>query len=69
MEPVAVDRPHGDDPDADRRGARAYCLEQLLALLDRDLLRVVQRRERPHARPAQRVVVEEDAGDDEWACE
>ena len=65
MEAVPIDRTDGHDPDADRGRARSDGLVQHLALLDRDLLRVVQRGERPDARAAQRVVVEEHAGDDE----
>ena len=44
-------------------------VEQSLALVHRHLLGVVQRRERPDARAAQLLVVEEDARDDERACE
>ena len=69
VEAVPIDRAHGDDPDADRGRARSDGLVQPFTLLDRDLLRVVQERERTDARAAQRVVVEEDAGDDEWPCE
>ena len=48
--------------------ARRGCedgMEEALALLRLDLLRVVQAGERPDAVPAQRAVVEQDAGDDE----
>ena len=69
METMPIDRAHGHDPHADRGRARSDGLVQRFTLLDRDLLRVVQGRERPDARAAQRVVVEEDAGDDERPCE
>ena len=69
MEAVPIDRADGDDSDADRGRTRTDGLVQHFTLLDRDLLRVVQGRERPDARAAQRVVVEEDAGDDERPCE
>ena len=39
------------------------------ALVGIDLLRVVQEGERPDAMAPERPVVEEDAGDDERACE
>ena len=62
---VAVDRADGHHPYADRRRAGSDRLEERLALGHRDLLRVVQRRERPDARPAELLVVEEDSGNDE----
>src|SRR5262245_40752114 len=65
VQPVAVDRPDGHDPNADRRGARSDGLEERLALLDRDLLGVVQPCERAHAGTTQRLIVEEHARDDE----
>jgi len=69
MEPDAVDRAGRHDPHADSRRARADGFEEHLALLDRHLLRVVQQRERPYARAAQRLVVEEHAGNDERPSE
>ena len=65
MQAVPVDSPDRHDADADRRCAGTDRLEQGFAALDRDLLRVVQRRERPDARSTQLVVVEEDTCDDE----
>jgi hypothetical protein len=65
MKAVEVDRPHRHDPNADRRRARADGLEERLALGHRYLLRVVQRREAPDPRAAERSIVEEDTGDDE----
>ena len=59
MEAVPIDGAHRNDPDADRGCAHADGLEEHLALLDRDLLRVVERCERPDARAAERLVVEE----------
>jgi hypothetical protein len=44
-------------------------VEERLALVGGHLLGVVQQRERPHARTAQRSVVEEHAGDDERSSE
>ncbi len=69
MEPVPIDLAVRNHADADRRRARSDGLEQELALLDGDLLRVVQRREGPDARPAQLLVVEEHTSDDERARE
>ena len=69
VEAVPVDRANRNDADADRGRAGRDRLEERLALLHGDLLRVVQRRERPHASPAQLLVVEEDARDDEGAGE
>ena len=65
MEPGAVDISDGHDPDADARRAADDAVEELLALLVADLLRVVQARERADTRAAQRGVVEEDPRDDE----
>ena len=61
VEPVAVDALRRDDADDDPRRARATRLGRALALVRRDLLRVVQERERPHGVVAQALVVEEDA--------
>ena len=69
MEPGTVDLTCGEDPDADLRGTCGYGPEEALAILGRDLLRVVQQRERADAVAAKRGVVEEDAGNDERACE
>jgi hypothetical protein len=65
----AIDLTRRDDLDGDARRARKHGPEQLLTILGRDLLRVVQLRKRPHAMIAQRVVIEENAGGDERAGE
>jgi len=62
---VAVDPRRRERLDADPFRTADDSLEELLALLPRELLRVVQERERPHLRAAQRLVVEQDAGDEE----
>ena len=65
MEAVAVDLARREHPHADLLRAAGDCAEQPLAVLGRDLLRVVQERQRTDAMATQRLVVEEDAGDDE----
>ncbi len=65
MEARPVDLESGHDADADLRSAPQDCFEQRLALFLRDLLRVIESRERTHPRTAQRFVVEKNAGDDE----
>ena len=65
VETVPVDRANGHYPDADRGRACTDRFEEQLALPDGDLLRVVEGGQRPHARPAQHLVVEQDTGDDE----
>ena len=69
VQPDAIDLPRRDDLNGNPGCAREHRPEQLLTVLRRDLLRVVQLRERPNAMVAQRVVVEKDAGDDERAGE
>ena len=69
VQPGAVDLSRRDDLHGNPSCAREHRSEQLLAVLGRDLLRVVQLCERPNAMVAQRVVVEKDAGDDERAGE
>jgi hypothetical protein len=69
VQPNAVDLPRRDDLHRDPRRAVEHRAEQLLPVLGRDLLRVVQLRKGPNAMVAQRVVVEQDAGDDERAGE
>jgi len=69
MQPYAVDLTRRDDLDGDPSCAVEHRAEQLLPILGRDLLRVVQLRERPDAMVAERVVVEKDARDDERPCE
>ena len=65
----AIDLTRRDDLDGDARRARKHGPEQLLTILGRDLLRVVQLRQRPNPVVTERVVIEEDAGDDERAGE
>ena len=65
VQAVPVDVGARDDADADPRRAADHCAEELLALLRRDLLGVVQGRERPHPMVAEALVVEQDARDDE----
>jgi hypothetical protein len=65
----AVDLTCRDDLHRNTSRAVEHGAEQLLAVFRRDLLRVVQLRERPNAVVAQRLVVEQDAGDDERAGE
>ena len=69
VQPGAVDLTRGDDLDGDTRGTVEHCAKELLPLLGRNLLRVVQLRERPNAMVAQRVVVEKNAGNNERAGE
>jgi hypothetical protein len=69
VQPHAIDLPRGHDLHRDPRRAVQDRAEQLLPVLGRDLLRVVQLRKRTNAMVAQRVVVEQDAGDDERAGE
>src|SRR4051794_18869712 len=66
MEAVPVDLPVRDHADDDLLGARDHGAEQRLPALGRDLLRVVQQRERAHLVVAQAAVVEQHAGHDEW---
>jgi hypothetical protein len=65
VEPCPVDLAGGDDPDADPCRAADHGAEELLSRGRGDLLRVVQERERPYPRPAEVLVVEEHACDDE----
>jgi hypothetical protein len=69
VQALAVDLARRDDLDGDPGRTGENRAEELLSVLGRDLLRVVQLRERPNAVVAKRVVVEEDAGDDERAGE
>ena len=69
MQAVPVDRPDGNDADADRGRARSDRLVQRLAVLDGDLFRVVERGKRSDARSPQLVVVEEDTRNHERAGE
>ena len=69
VQPDAVDLAGRDDLHGDAGRTVQHGTEQLLAILGRDLLRVVQLGERPDAMVAQRVVVEENAGNDERAGE
>jgi hypothetical protein len=69
VQPYTVDLTRRDDLDGDSSCAVEHRAEQLLPILGRDLLRVVQLRERPDAMVAERVVVEQDARDDERPCE
>ena len=69
MQAVAVDLGGRDHLRTTRSAQPSTAAEQLLALLRRDLLRVVQQRERADAVVAQAGVVEQDSGDDERARE
>ena len=57
MKAGAVDLGGRVDPHADLRGARRYRVEQVLSVLVRDLLRVVQEGQRAYAVTAERGVV------------
>ena len=59
MQPVAVDDGRRDDPDCNPLRAPGDGPEERFALIVRQLLRVVQQRERPDAVIAQAHVVEE----------
>jgi hypothetical protein len=65
MQPEVVDLTNGDDPHADLRGGAHDCTEERLALFVRNLLRVVEARERSYARSVQELVVEEHPRDNE----
>src|SRR5829696_8376947 len=65
MQPAPVDLGRRDDPYGERLRARHDAVEELLALVRRELLRVVQPRERTAAVIAQELVVEKYAGDHE----
>ncbi len=68
--PSASIAERGDRPAPRRATPQARtALEEPLALLGIDLLRVVQRRERPHGVAAEALVVEEHPRDDERAGE
>ena len=69
MKPRTVDLGGGDHANADPRRAADDRVEERFAFLVTYLLRVVQPRERPNSRLAQRLVVEEDTCDDEWSRE
>jgi hypothetical protein len=69
VEAVPVDLAVRDDAHRDSFGAADDGAEELLPPLRGALLRVVEESERADAVIAQRAVVEEDAGDDERACE
>ena len=69
VESVPVDVARRDHAHRHLRRRVEHGPEQHLAHLGIDLLRVVQQGERPGAVAVQRLVVEEDAGDDERACE
>jgi hypothetical protein len=69
VQPHAVDLTRRHDLHGNACRTRQHSPEQLLPILGRDLLRVVQLRERANAMVSQRVVVEQDACDDERPCE
>jgi hypothetical protein len=69
METGSVDLARRHDSHADRRSAGGHGLEQHLALVRRDLLRVVQRRQRANARTAEELVVEEHSSGYQGPCE
>ena len=65
MQPAPVDLVRRDDANDDSFGTAHDAAVELLALLGRDLLRVVQVRQGPYAMLAEACVVEQHAGDDE----
>jgi hypothetical protein len=65
MKPVAVDLRRRDHANRERARARYDPAEELLALLDRELLRIVQACERTNAVIAEGLIVEQNSGDDE----
>ena len=69
VEPVAVDVGGRDHAHRHLRRGEEHRLEELLAGLGLDLLRVVEEREGARPVAVQELVVEEDAGDDERAGE
>ena len=69
VEAVAVDVGAGDDADADPGGAADDRAKELLALGGRDLLRVVERRERANAVIPEALVVQQHAGHHERPCQ
>ena len=69
MQALSVDLGRRDRLHRDLGRAAEHGAEELLSLLRAHLLRVVQRGERTNAMVAERVVIEQDAGDDERACE
>src|SRR5262249_33562060 len=69
VEAVSVDVRRRDDAYGYAFRARDDSVEQLLAAIVRALLRVVEEGERPDAVLAERAVVEQNAGNDERACE
>jgi hypothetical protein len=69
VQPAAIDLARRDEPDGDPVGAGDDRPEELLAPLGRELLRVVQKRQRADAMIAERPVVEQDARDDERPCQ
>jgi hypothetical protein len=69
VKPLTVDLTRRDHLDGDPRRAVEDRTEELFSLLRSDLLRVVQLREGTNAVVAKRLVIEQDAGDDERPCE
>jgi hypothetical protein len=65
VQPLAVDLCVRDDLDGDLRCRGEHCAEERLPILGADLLRVVELRQRSNPVVAQRLVVEQDACDDE----
>src|SRR5262249_6305069 len=65
VQAVAVDLPLRNDADLDALRTTEDAPEQLLTLLGRALLRVVEQPERPHLVIAEAAVVEQHPGDDE----
>src|SRR5262249_20755710 len=69
VEAEAVYLGHRDDPDADAGGAARHCMEEPLAILVSDLLRVVQPGERTDTSTTEPPVVEEPPCHDERSGE
>jgi hypothetical protein len=69
MQPVRVDLAGRDRSYRNLRATRQDSPKQLLAPGGRELFRVVQQSQRPHAMVAQTSVVQKDARDDERPCQ
>ena len=69
MESVGVDLAGRDRPNGDLGATGHDCAKQFLPSSGRQLLGVVQQRQRPYSVVAQTSVVEQHARDDERACQ